>query len=348
VSKDTHEYASVKLYHLFKKNSGTYIKLGQSLYQSEHILPEPFIRNLEPLCQEAPKTDFDSVKALIEREFGKKFEEVFEYFEEKPIGSASIAQVHRARLVDGHQDVAIKIQHPMISVHCPSDVAITKLATKVGEYLWPGIKLQWISKEFDLNIYKEIDFTNEARNSEKIKKLFKNDQRIVVPTINWQYTTKKVITMSFEEGKSIVDVKYRAENQIKADEVAKLLTDVFYKQIFRFGFVHADPHPGNLFIRKEVVNGKRITRLILLDHGLYRELDKEFVYNYALLWRGVFMQNPDYIKRACYYFNVTKPELFTSIVVNRNYHEVMNKSVKFDTNKRLGRSGRNKLFLNFL
>jgi aarF domain-containing kinase len=310
------------------------------LYQSEHILPEPFIRNLEPLCQEAPKTEFESVKALIEKEFGQKFEEVFDYFEEKPLGSASIAQVHKARLRDSHEYVAIKIQHPMIAVHCPSDVAITKLATRVGEFLWPGIKLQWISKEFDLNIFKEIDFTNESKNSEKIKNFFKNDERIVVPRINWKYTTKKVITMSFEEGRSIVDTKFRAENQIKAEEVANLLTDVFYKQIFRFGFVHADPHPGNLFIRKELVNGRNITRLILLDHGLYRELDKEFVYNYALLWRGVFMQNPQYITRACHYFNVNKPELFTSIVTNRNYNEVMNKTVKFDTNKRLGRAGR--------
>jgi aarF domain-containing kinase len=229
----------------------------------------------------------------------------------------------------------------MIAIHCPSDVAITKFATKVGEFLWPGIKLQWISKEFDKNIFHEIDFTNEAKNSEKIKNFFKNDERIVVPNINWKYTTKKILTMSFEEGRSIVDTKFRAENNIKAEEVAQLLTDVFYKQIFRFGFVHADPHPGNLFIRKEIVNGRKLTRLILLDHGLYRELDKEFVYNYALLWRGVFMQHPDHIKRACHYFNVTKPELFTSIVTNRNYYEVMNNSVKYDTNKRLGRLHRN-------
>jgi len=315
------------------------------LYQSEHILPEPFIRNLEPLCQEAPRTDITSIKQLIEKELGKKFDDVFEYFEEEPIGSASIAQVHKARLRETHEEVAIKIQHPMIATHCPSDVAITKLATKVGEFLWPGIKLQWISNEFQLNITREIDFRHEGENSEKIKNLLRNDERIVVPSINWNYSTKKILTMSFEEGKSIVDTKYRADNQIKAEEVAHILTDVFYKQIFLFGFVHADPHPGNLLLRKETVNGRKITRLILLDHGLYRELDKEFVYNYALLWRGVFMQDPEYIKRACVYLNVNKPELFTSIVTNKNYSDVMNNTVKFDTKKRLGRIGRKKYFL---
>ena len=86
--------------------------------------------------------------------------------------------------------------------------------------------------------------------------------------------------MSFEEGKSIIDIEHRKKYNIQAKEIANIMAQVFYRQIFEFGFVHSDPHQGNLFIRKEMVNGKYITRLVLLDHGLYSELDEDFIYNY--------------------------------------------------------------------
>ena len=111
------------------------MKLGQSLSQSEHVLPEPFIVNMEPLCQEAPRTSIEKIKLAIQQQLGRPCDEVFEEFEEIPLGSASIAQVHKAKLKETSQYVAIKIQHPMVAIYCPSDVAIVKFATKVGEFL---------------------------------------------------------------------------------------------------------------------------------------------------------------------------------------------------------------------
>ena len=91
--------------------------------------------------------------------------------------------------------------------------------------------------------------------------------------------------MSFEEGSSITNIKYLRDNKIDIREVSTMLSEIFYKQIFEFGFVHSDPHPGNIYVRKEKVGGKDITRLVLLDHGLYREYDDHFRYNYCNLWR---------------------------------------------------------------
>jgi len=306
----------------------------------EHILPAPFITNLEPLLQEAPITDIKKVKQTIEAELGVKFDEMFSSFEVKPLGSASIAQVHKATLKNTNQTVAIKVQHPMVAIYCPSDVAIVKFATKVGEILWSGAKLKWLADEFERNILKEIDLSNEGRNAVRIKQLFKNDERIVIPEVIWKYTSKKILTMSFENGKSIVDVEYRKENNIDVEEVAELLASMFNRQIFEFGFVHSDPHHGNLFVRKERIRGKEILRLVLLDHGLYRELDKSFKYNFSLLWRGIFMQNEKVITEACRGLNVKNPELFTSIVTHRSYRDIMNSELKYSTKKRLGENTR--------
>jgi aarF domain-containing kinase len=324
------------MYKLFKKNSGSYVKFGQGLVQMEHILPQPFITNLEPLCQEAPITPIDKVKKMIESELGMRFDEIFSSFEEKPLGSASIAQVHKAVLRKSNEEVAVKVQHPMVAIYCPSDVAIVKFATKVGEYLWPGSKLQWMAKEFETNIMKEIDLCLEGKNADRIKNLLKDDIRIVIPDVKWKYTSKKVLTMSFERGRSIMDTNYRLENRIDVNEIAELLSSVFNRQIFEFGFVHSDPHHGNLFIRKENVNGKFITRLVILDHGLYRELDQDFKYNFSLLWRGIFMQNEEIILTACKALNVTNAELFVSIVTNRSYRDIMNSEDKYSTKNRLG------------
>ena len=104
--------------------------------------------------------------------------------------------------------------------------------------------------------------------------------------------------MSYEDGKSITNIDYIKNNKISLNEIAKILTDTFNKQIFQLGFIHSDPHPGNLFVRKEIVNGKLITRLVLLDHGLYRDLDDNFRINYCSLWRGLITQNKEILMES--------------------------------------------------
>lgn len=146
--------------------------------------------------------------------------------------------------------------------------------------------------------------------------------------------------LSFEEGKSIVDIEHRRKYNISANEIANIMAQVFYKQIFEFGFVHSDPHQGNLFIRKEMVNGKYITRLVLLDHGLYSELDEDFIYNYSQLWRGIITQNPECIKNGCQGLGVEKHELFVAVVSNKKYQDIMRKELKYETKTRLSPKGK--------
>jgi aarF domain-containing kinase len=142
--------------------------------------------------------------------------------------------------------------------------------------------------------------------------------------------------MSFEEGKSITNMKYIKDNKISIKEIGSILTDTFNRQIFQFGFVHSDPHPGNLFVRKEIVNGKQMTRLILLDHGLYRDLDESFRLNYCLMWRGLITQNKALLKESCSNLGIKQFELFLSILTSNTFDDIMDKGQKYSTNKRMG------------
>jgi len=143
--------------------------------------------------------------------------------------------------------------------------------------------------------------------------------------------------MSFEEGKPITDAKYIKENKIKIREIAKDLTDIFNKQIYDFGFIHSDPHQGNLFVRKvDDKSSKKNFKLVLLDHGLYRDLDDSFRYHYMNLWRGIIMQDKKILKEGCNNLGIDKVELFMSVLTSKTYDELMDKSTKYDTDKRLG------------
>jgi aarF domain-containing kinase len=290
---------------------------------------------LEPLCNECPVSDFASVKKVLEKEYKKPLEEIFSYVDPIPIGSASLAQVHKGILKDGTV-VAIKVQHSYIPYHCPGDILTVRIGCAIAEILFPEFKYKWLGKEFQINLPKEIDFHNEGRNAERIKSLFTNDDRIVIPKIFWDYSTHKILVMSFEEGSSITNMSYIKKNNIDIRNIAEILCDVFNRQIFELGFVHSDPHPGNLFVRKENVNGKEMVKLVLLDHGLYRDFDDSFRYNYASLWRGIITQNLPLLRKSCNNLGVNKVELFMSILTSNTFDEMMDRNSKYSTNRRLG------------
>ena len=176
---ESHHFAGEQLYKCFKRNGGCYIKLGQIICQLEHIIPRPYTEALEPLCQECPTSDIQTIKKVLEKNYNKPIDQVFKSFDDEPLGSASLAQVHKGYLHDG-TPVAIKVQHPYIQYHCPGDIAMVKLGCAAAEIFFPEFKYKWLGKEFETNLPNEIDFRNEGKNAEKIAHLLKDDDRIVV------------------------------------------------------------------------------------------------------------------------------------------------------------------------
>lgn len=220
--------------------------------------------------------------------------------------------------------VEIKIQHNRLFQESKGDIFLIKNGTKLAEMIFPEFKYKWLGYQFEINLLKELDFINEISNSERLSDILKNYKEIVIPKYYKKYCTNKLLVMDFEEGGSIQDSHYLKENNIDVYKVSKLLSKSFNDQIFKHGFVHADPHSGNIFVRKDSETG---FKMIIFDHGLYRNLDEDFRKNYILFWRGMFIQDKELIKQSCKNLRIENYELFCSVVTNKRYDQIMNKNM---------------------
>jgi len=178
---------------------------------------------------------------------------------------------------------------------------------------------------------RELDFNIEAKNAIRCKEIFKHNERIRVPDII--EAKDRVLVMSFEEGISVAQVKKLSEQGIDMRDLSKLISDAFLQMIFKEGFLHADPHPGNLMV-KAMPDGK--SQLVLLDHGIYSYLPKETRLSYTQLWRGILSQDEEMIKKASVDLDCDFHQLFASMVTDRPYHDIMNENDGLRMKKRLG------------
>lgn len=262
----------------------TFIKLGQTLSTYPNIVGYDLAEELSKLQDNVPADSYDDVKGIIESEFGKPLEDIFEEFSEEPIASASIGQVHTAFL--NNEFVAIKIQHKDIFDKIQTDIKlmhtlannIDKNVSSAKSYNLPGLV-----DIFDRDMQKELDYYYEAVNTIHLSKLLEDDD-VYIPDVYLDYSTSKVLTMEFVDGTSLKTILSSDDDTFDKTDIAYRGADTFIKQILVHGFYHADPHPGNLFI---LDNGK----LALVDFGMVGHLDEELKENLARLF--VFMLQGD-------------------------------------------------------
>lgn len=284
ITDEVHEKAARRLYKCFATNAGSYIKIGQMIGQLDLLVPDKYVEVFDQMCSQAPTTSWEDVQAIIREDFGKEVEDLFDEFETEPIASASLAQVHRAKLKGTDKMIAVKVQHRWIKERVPGDLRIIEKGIDFGSKVFPDFKYEWFSREMKINLPVEIDFRNEAVNAKKARRIFESDPNIVVPSVYDDYTTERVLTMSFEEGTSIGHVRDLQAQGIDVSQVSYTISRLFNDLIFKHGFVHADPHPGNVYVRKND-QGKAV--IVLLDHGSYQELDDKTRLAYTKLWRGI-------------------------------------------------------------
>jgi predicted unusual protein kinase regulating ubiquinone biosynthesis (AarF/ABC1/UbiB family) len=209
------------------------------------------------------------IKAQVEHELGKPLTELFKNFETTPIASASLAQVHAATLHDG-TEVAVKVQYPDIEDIVRTDVANMRRACRIYEWLDPQpMELLPLLEELATHIGYELDFEREAKSAERVKKLFENNKRVLVPQIYPTLSSKRVLTMQWLRGIKITEKQQLIDVGLKPREVLQDLMHIFVHMIMADGFFQADPHPGNLMVTPE---GK----IIVLDFGLSKELPSGF------------------------------------------------------------------------
>jgi predicted unusual protein kinase regulating ubiquinone biosynthesis (AarF/ABC1/UbiB family) len=237
---------------------GVLIKLGQFLSTRFDLLPVEVIRELAGLQDEVPPHPFAAIVQQIEEDFGRPLSEVFSQVEAEPVGAASLAQVHRARLPGGEQ-VVVKVLRPGIEVLVETDLAATSFAIRLLK-LWRRLRrrvdLDRLDQEFRSVTRRELDLHAEGGNAERFARDFAGDGRVYMPRVFWEQSARRTLTLEDVGYLKISGLAALAEAGIDRSEVARHLYQVYMRQIFVHHFVHADPHPGNLFVRPMPLPGE--------------------------------------------------------------------------------------------
>ncbi|XP_061700892.1 aarF domain-containing protein kinase 1 isoform X3 [Syngnathoides biaculeatus] len=283
-----HQRSAERLRDLCCANRGTFIKVGQHLGALDYLLPEEYTSTLKVLHSQAPQSSMQEIEQVIREDLGKELSELFVFFEETPQGAASLAQVHKAVLHDG-RTVAVKVQHPKVQRQSSKDILVMEVLLRGVHWLFPDLTFMWLVEEAKKNMPLELNFLNEGHNSEIVSKLLAHFTFLKVPIIHWDLSTKRVLTMEFVEGGQVNDREYMKAHGINVNEISENLGKMYSEMIFTHGFVHCDPHPGNVLVRK-CPNSKK-TEIILLDHGLYQILQTDFRINYCQLWQALIQQD---------------------------------------------------------
>ena len=264
----------------------TFIKLGQVLSMRPFLIPTELVIELSKLQDQVAPLDPDIAIAEIEKNLGRKISESFSYLNPIPIASASLSQVHYAALLDG-TPVVVKIQRPGIKRIIDSDMIILRDISSLMEKYMPETRQYEpvaIVDELARSTRKEINFLYEARNIEIFERNFHNDNRIFVPKVYWDYTTRRMITMDRIDGVKIDDLEKLKEKGIDPTEVCRIGGDIVFKMIFVDGFFHADPHPGNLFVTYD-------GRIAPVDYGMVGALSNSQMIQLADILSAVVSNN---------------------------------------------------------
>ncbi|WP_059173657.1 AarF/ABC1/UbiB kinase family protein [Bacillus sp. FJAT-27445] len=294
--KENTQELGVRLRGLLEELGPTFIKLGQLLSIRSDLLPDDIIKELETLQDNVPSVPINEIKEKLTRELGKPPEEIFYSFNEDYVAAASIGQVHEAVLWTGEK-VMVKVQRPGIRKNVHTDLEILMDLSRLLEqnYEWAEqYKAAEITEELSNSIRKELDYIEEARNTETIALQFEKNEKIKIPEIFWDYTTSHILTMEKINGIKITDVNIKVSDEEKRHELADLLVQAFVTQILREGFFHGDPHPGNmLYIEKT-------GQLAFIDFGQVGRLSGRMRYDTASMMIGLMREDTDMIVKALY------------------------------------------------
>jgi ubiquinone biosynthesis protein len=295
----------------------TFIKLGQVLSTRPFLIPVDLVIELAKLQDDVAPFDFMQVKEIIEKEFGRPIHVVFQSFEEKPVASASLSQVHIALLKDGKK-VAVKVQRPGVRKIMDVDMEILhELAVLAEKYVPESIRFDPTGQIDELAKVsrRECDFMFEGRNMEIFGINFKDDNNIIIPEVMWEYTTKLVLVCEYIDGIKVSSIDQLKQAGIDLEKLAHNGLHIVMKMIFEDKFFHADPHPGNIFVKKD-------GRLALLDFGMVGQVPESIVDFFVELLFAASSRDARKIIRALLDFNLI-PDDCDELVLESDITEIL-------------------------
>jgi ubiquinone biosynthesis protein len=281
----------------------TFVKFGQLLSMRPDVLPPDIIAELRGLQDDVRPFAFEDVERVIGEDLGEPIERLFREFDPTPIAAASIGQVHRAVLPNGHA-VAVKVQRPGAPRQIEADLALLYQAARIAKERVRAldfVDVRQLVDEFARSIRQELDYRLEARNADTLRKNFAGDPHVRVPRVYWTYTRSRVLTLEFLEGTQLADIDTLPYGLHERRRLAEVITEAWMTMIFRHGFFHGDPHPANILVL-------RPDQIGLVDFGLAGKLTDDDVSKATRLFIDVANENVDALPKRLADLGVRYPK----------------------------------------
>ena len=272
---------------------GLIVKLGQFLSVRIDLLPKEYIDELSQLQDCLPALPTQTIIDVIEKELGKPLDQIYASFDREPLAAASLGQVHRATLPDG-TEVAVKVLRPGIEDLVATDLRSIRAILRLFDRLFGlsrFVDLDLLDEDFSTTFTNELDYVLEGHNAEKFQLNLLWDPHVDIPQIFWEQSTHKVLTMEYMDGVRIDDLAAMDAQGIDRADVAKNLMGIFYEMVLDNGFYHADPHPGNIFVRRDGI-------IQLIDFGMVGSITPTARHEYGQLVLGLVRRDADRIVAA--------------------------------------------------
>jgi ubiquinone biosynthesis protein len=282
----------VRIRKVLEELGPTFIKLGQVLSTRPDIVPPELVAELKHLQDDCPQLSFESIRETLEHSFGDRFDDLFASFDEEPIAAASLGQTHRAILQDG-TPVVVKVKRPGLRRLLQTDMEVLDALAHWVENHFENIGFSPVEvvQEFSNQLMQEIDYKREGQSADRLRQLFQRDPQIDFPFVYWDATTSDVLTLEEVQGTLVSKMRFENLEREERIRLVKLGARAVFRQCFEFGFFHADPHPGNLFVRPD-------KSICFIDCGMVGHLDQQTSNYLASIFYGVIVGETDMVIRA--------------------------------------------------